>query len=332
MEAALELLNRLPGLPVLCVGDVMVDLYIYGQAHRISPEAPVPVVRVTRRFLAPGGAGNVVKNLGALGAAPRAVCLTGDDAWADELGRLFKASGLGEQVFIRDAARPTSVKTRIIAGIQQVVRFDEEDDRPLDGRRAEELLAAVRAALPEVRAVALSDYGKGCLTDEVLRAILDLARAAGRPVVVDPKGRDYGRYRGAALVTPNRQELAEAAGRPVAATAGELESAGREVMAACGLTALLVTRSEDGMMLLEEGAEPVFLPSQAREVFDVSGAGDTVVAVMAAALALDAPLAVGARLANLAAGVVVGKVGTAAAAPGEIRAWAEEGGPPGGCC
>ena len=325
MEATLELLNQFQGLPVLCVGDVMVDLYIHGQAHRISPEAPVPVVRVTRRLMVPGGAGNVVKNLGALGTAPRAVCLTGDDAWADELSRLFTAAGLTAPVLIRDAARPTSVKTRIIAGIQQVVRFDEEDDRPLAGGRAEKLLEAVKAALPEVRAVALSDYGKGCLTDELLRAILDLARAAGRPVVIDPKGRDYSRYRGAALVTPNRQELAEAAGRHLV-TAGELEMAGREVMAACGLSNLLITRSEDGMMLLEEGrSEPVLLPSQAREVFDVSGAGDTVVAVMAAALALNAPLALGARLANLAAGVVVGKVGTATASPGEIKAWAEEG-------
>jgi len=322
MEAALELLSRFRDLPVLCVGDVMVDLYVYGQARRISPEAPVPVVKVGRRLMAPGGVGNVVKNLGALGAAPRTVSLTGDDAWADELGRLFREAGLAEPVFIRDAARPTSVKTRIIAGIQQVVRFDEEDDRPLEGRRAEELLAAVRAALPEVRAVAISDYGKGCLADEVLRGVLDLARASGRPVVVDPKGRDYSRYRGATLVTPNRLELAEAANRELA-TAGELEKAGREVMAACGLDNLLVTRSEDGMMLLSaKETEPVLLPSQARAVFDVSGAGDTVVAVMAAALAVGAPLAVGARLANLAAGVVVGKVGTATAAPDEIRAWA----------
>jgi len=318
MDAALELLSRFQGLPVLCVGDVMVDIYIYGQAHRISPEAPVPVVKVNRRDLTPGGSGNVVKNLAALGAAPRAVCLTGDDAGAGELRRLFQISGLADPVFIRDPDRPTSLKTRIIAGIQQVVRFDEEDDRPLAGRPARELIAAVRAALPEIRSVILSDYGKGCLTDEVLRTILDLARAAGRPVVVDPKGQDYGRYRGADLVTPNRLELAEAAGRPVT-TAGELEKAGREVMATCGLANLLVTRSEDGLMLLEGPAEAVFLPSQAKAVFDVSGAGDTVAAVMAATLGLAAPLAVGAHLANLAAGVVVGKVGTATASPEEIR-------------
>ena len=320
MKTPLELLSLIQGQPVLCVGDIMLDLYIYGQAHRISPEAPVPVVRLTRRLLALGGAGNVVKNLGALKAAPRTVCLTGDDARVDDLMRLFKHAGLADPVFIRDPTRPTSVKTRIIAGIQQVVRFDEEDDRPLEGRLAEELLAAVRDILPEVRAVALSDYGKGCLTDSFLGAILDLAQNAGCPVVVDPKGRDYRRYRGATLVTPNRVELAEAVGRPVGTTE-ELESAGRELMTVCGLANLLVTLSEDGMMLLSSSQpEPVFLPSQAREVFDVSGAGDTVAAVMAAALAAGAPLDLGARLANLAAGVVVGKVGTATPTPEEIAA------------
>ena len=325
MEAALELLSLFKGLPVLCVGDVMVDLYVYGQAHRISPEAPVPVVKVTRRLLAPGGAGNVAKNLGALGAAPRLISLTGNDAGADELARQFKNAGQAAPIFIRDPNRPTSIKTRIIAGIQQVVRVDEEDERPLAAPQADELLAAVRSALGEVRAVVLSDYGKGCLTDELLRAIMDLAGSAGRPVVVDPKGRDYGRYRGADLLTPNRLELAEAAGRPIV-TAEELESAGREVMAACGLANLLITRSEDGIMLLSAGrAEPVFLPSQAREVFDVSGAGDTVAAVMAAAMGAGACLEVGARLANLAAGVVVGKVGTATATPGEIKDWAARG-------
>ena len=327
MEDALKLLRRFQGLPVLCVGDIMVDLYIYGQAHRISPEAPVPVVKATRRLLAPGGVGNVVKNLGALGAVPRAVCLSGDDAWADTLEGLFRSSGLPEPVFIRDPSRPTTCKTRLIAGIQQVARFDEEDDRPVDGPLAEDLFAAVRAALPEVRAVALSDYGKGCLSDGLLLDIIALARRAGRPVVADPKGLDYRRYRGADLVTPNRQELSEAAGRRLLTSARDLETAGREVMAHCGLDSLLITRSEDGMMLLAAGRpEPVILPSQARAVFDVSGAGDTVAAVMAAALGLAAPLAVGARLANLAAGVVVGKVGTAAASPEEIFAWvAEEG-------
>ncbi len=328
MESALELLSRLKGAPVLCVGDIMIDRYIYGQATRISPEAPVPVVRVGRRLMMPGGVGNVVKNLGSLGARPLTVAVTGADSNAGRLAELFALDGLPAPRFIADPGRPTSIKTRLIAGIQQVVRFDDEDDQPISGRVAEDFLRAVRELLPQCRAVALSDYGKGALPPEMLREVITLARSHERPVVVDPKGADYGRYRGAALATPNRAELSEAAGRRLA-TVDELTGAGREVMARSGLENLLVTRSEDGVMLLSgerPDEPPVLLPSQARAVFDVSGAGDTVVAVMAAALGLSASLTVGAKLANLAAGVVVGKVGTATATPEEIRAWAEEGG------
>ncbi len=323
MNQALELLGRIEGVPVLCVGDIMVDRYIYGQATRISPEAPVPVVRVKKHLLMPGGVGNVVKNLGALTASPVAVSVTGRDRDAELLIKLFRESSLPEPSFITDPERPTSVKTRIIAGIQQVVRFDEEDERPLDSLVTEKLLGAVWAEMPKAGSVVLSDYGKGVLSDNVLREIISLARSAGKPVVVDPKGSDYGRYRGATLVTPNRAELAEASGRKLE-TAKDLEKAGRQVMVESGLDNLLITRSEDGMMLLyghKPEQPPVLLPSQAREVFDVSGAGDTVVAVIAAALALGAPLEVGARLANLAAGVVVGKVGTATATPREIVDW-----------
>jgi len=324
MEAALDLLAHLKGVTVLCAGDIMLDRYIYGQATRISPEAPVPVVRVKKRMVMPGGVGNVVKNLGALTCRPLTVSLTGADRNSGVLAELFADEHLPAPNFIADPGRPTSVKTRIIAGIQQVVRFDDEAEQPANGEVAGRFIAAIRAALPECGAVALSDYGKGALSDEVLKAAIEAARAAGRPVVVDPKGADYGRYRGATLVTPNRAELAEAAGRKLE-TAQDMEKAGREVMDRCGLENLLITRSEDGMMLLK-GAEPdrppVLLPSQARAVFDVSGAGDTVVAVMTAALAVGAPLAVGAQLANLAAGVVVGKVGTATASPEEIIHWA----------
>lgn len=303
----------------------MVDRYIYGQATRISPEAPVPVVKVKKRMVMLGGVGNVVKNLGTLGACPLTVGLTGDDRHSALLTELYQEYQLPQPRLVIDPNRPTSVKTRIIAGIQQVVRFDDEDDWPAEGEIAEELVAAVKGELPKAGALALSDYGKGALSLQVIQEVISLAREAGKPVVVDPKGADYSRYRGATLVTPNRAELSEAAGRKLE-SAGQLEEAGRQVMAACGLENLLITRSEDGMMLLkgdEPEAEPVLLPSQAREVFDVSGAGDTVVSVMAAALALGAPLALGARLANLAAGVVVGKVGTASATAEEIRLWAE---------
>ena len=321
---ALELLRRIEGVGVLCVGDIMVDRYIYGQATRISPEAPVPVVRVKKRLIMPGGVGNVVKNLGALKTTPLSVSITGDDHRAEQLKGLFREAWLPEPCFITDPGRPTSVKTRLVAGIQQVVRYDEEEDGPIEGPVAEAFIEAVRQTLPRVGAVALSDYGKGALPAPVIKEIISLARAAGRPVVVDPKGADYQRYQGVNLVTPNRAELSEAAGRKVETTP-ELEAAGREVMTRCGLENILVTLSEDGMMLLtSDKPRPVLLPSQARAVFDVSGAGDTVVAVMTAALAVGAPLVVGARLANLAAGVVVGKVGTATASPWEIAEWAAE--------
>lgn len=326
MEKALELLDQIKKASVLCVGDIMVDRYIYGQATRISPEAPVPVVKVKKRLVMLGGVGNVVKNLGTLGASPLTVALTGGDRNSALLGELYRDSKLPQPQFVIDPQRPTSVKTRIIAGIQQVVRFDEEDEKPVEGKTAEELLEAVRNELPKVGSVALSDYGKGALSTEVISEIISLARETGKPVVVDPKGSDYSRYRGATLVTPNRAELSEAVSCKLDNSAKKLEQAGRQVMNDCGLENLLITRSEDGMMLLsasEPAAEPVLLPSQAREVFDVSGAGDTVVSVMAAGMALGAPLALTARLANLAAGVVVGKVGTAAATAEEIKAWAE---------
>lgn len=326
MDKALELLDRIKNVAVLCVGDIMVDRYIYGQATRISPEAPVPVVKVRKHLVMLGGVGNVVKNLGTLGASPLTVSLTGGDRDSELLLELYRGSKLPRPNFIVDPQRPTSVKTRIIAGIQQVVRFDEEDEKPAEGAQAEELIEAVKKELPRAGSVALSDYGKGALSSQVLKEIIALARLAGKPVVIDPKGSDYSRYRGASLVTPNRAELSEAAGRKLE-NADDLKEAGRRLMADCGLENLLITRSEDGMMLLpspDPSVEPILLPSQAREVFDVSGAGDTVVSVMAAGLALGAPLALTARLANLAAGVVVGKVGTASAAPDEIRAWAEE--------
>ena len=324
MTEALKLLKQIEGVGVLCVGDIMLDRYIYGQATRISPEAPVPVVRVKKRLMMPGGVGNVVKNLGSLKANPLAVSVTGADQKAECLAGLFREAGLPEPCFIADPGRPTSVKTRLVAGIQQVVRYDEEENHPIEGPVAESFLKAVTLALPQVGAVALSDYGKGVLSVQIIEEIISRARSAGRPVVVDPKGADYRRYAGAALVTPNRAELSEAAGRKVE-DASELEAAGRKVMNDCGLENLLITRSEDGMMLLPgSDPRPVLLPSQARAVFDVSGAGDTVVAVMAAALAVGAPLAVGAGLANLAAGVVVGKVGTATATPEEVEAWALE--------
>jgi D-beta-D-heptose 7-phosphate kinase/D-beta-D-heptose 1-phosphate adenosyltransferase len=325
MEARiLELLNGLTGLSVLAVGDIMLDRYIYGDATRISPEAPVPVVQVRKTMATPGGVGNVWRNLADLGLVPRLVSVSGDDQESLLLERELTRPNLPPPRILRDPARPTSVKTRLIAGIQQVVRFDAEMPLPLGKDMAERFLAAIQAELPAVAAVAVSDYGKGTLMGQVALRIIDLAHAAGKVVVIDPKGQDYSRYRGADLVKPNRRELAEATGQVV----DDLESAqkaARILMQEHGIANVLVTLSDKGMLLLTAAPAggalppPLVLPSRARAVFDVTGAGDTVLSVMAAGLARGASLELSARLAMLAAGVVVGKVGTATACPEEIR-------------
>ncbi|MDR1109691.1 MAG: PfkB family carbohydrate kinase [Deltaproteobacteria bacterium] len=318
----LETLAKIASARVLCLGDLMLDRYIYGQASRLSPEAPVPVVAVRRKTLMPGGLGNVAMNLHSLGARALAVGLVGSDQWAPVLSGLMSvALDPGSPPLIEEPSRPTTVKTRVIAGIQQVVRFDEESDSPLPEETALRYREAVEALLPLCGAVAASDYGKGVLSPPFLSWLMERAGRLGLPVVVDPKGADYGRYRGATLVTPNRQELALATGEDLGRADGEgLASAGRRLMEARGLKNLLITRSEDGMTLLATGGATMHFPARAREVFDVSGAGDTVVAALAAALAAGLGLAAGAELATLAAAVVVGKVGTATATPAEIRA------------
>lgn len=321
MKPVLELLDRLSNTAILCIGDIMVDNFIYGDAVRLSPEAPIPVVRVKKKISMPGGMGNVVRNLGEAGVLPLAVGVVGNDGNAHTLSDLFMRAGWLPPIMIIDEERPTIVKNRIVAGGQQIVRFDEEEEQALSQELEEKLIEAVRRHIGGVKAVALSDYGKGVISRRVAGEVIAMARGKGLPVVVDPKGADYSKYSGATLVTPNRKELGEAAGREVT-TEDEIIKAGAEIIGREGIENLLVTRSEDGMLLLthrEEGVESSSFPALAREVSDVSGAGDTVVAMMTAALGAEGGLVLGAKLATLAAGVVVGKRGTAVATPKEIR-------------
>jgi D-beta-D-heptose 7-phosphate kinase/D-beta-D-heptose 1-phosphate adenosyltransferase len=314
----LPVLSRLAGVRVLCVGDIMLDRYVYGQVSRISPEAPIPVFATDYERLVLGGAGNVARNIVALGGVCDLVTLTGRDATAAQIREL--AGHEHERLrlhSITDPSRRTPLKIRHIAGGQQLLRADEETTTPPDATITARLIEQALALLPDAGAVILSDYGKGALATAVCRALIPAARTHNIPLFVDPKGDDYGLYAGAAIVTPNRKEL-EAAARLPAATDSEVARAGRRLIAAHGFDAVVATRSEKGMSVITE-ATAEHLPTEAIEVYDVSGAGDTVVATLALATAAGASLQDAARLANCAAGVVVGKRGTATASLAEIR-------------
>jgi len=312
------LVNQLKGARVLCVGDVMLDRFTYGEVTRISAEAPIPVCRVVNETIMLGGAGNVVRNLDALGAATEFVTVVGTDEAGRQVDDFLRTLSAVNSCLLTDATRQTTIKDRFIAGVQQLLRVDRESIDPVDGDIAAEVRARAEVALAGVGAVVVSDYGKGVLAADAIAYLTGKARQAGLPLIVDPKGNDYSRYAGAFLVTPNRHELAEATRMPVG-TDDEVIAAARYVAAGCDIENVLVTRSSDGMTLVtQDGVH--HLPPEAREVFDVSGAGDTVVATLAAALAIGAPLLDAARLANAAAGIVVGKVGTAVAYPDDIAA------------
>ena len=302
--------DRVAKARVLVVGDVMLDRYWFGDVERISPEAPVPVVRIARTEERPGGAANVARNIAALGAHASLLSATGMDEPADALARLLATDRVSTS-FLRDGALTTTVKLRVIGRQQQLLRIDFETAPP------NELLAsnldAFDRLLADANALVLSDYGKGGLAH--IATMIERARAAGTPVLVDPKGDDWDRYRGATVVTPNRSEFRQVAGR--ARDEADLARRAQALREQLGIGALLVTRSEEGMSLYSD-AGALTIPAQAREVFDVSGAGDTVIATLGALLAAGATLPDAMAIANEAAGVVVGKLGTAVAEPGEL--------------
>jgi D-beta-D-heptose 7-phosphate kinase/D-beta-D-heptose 1-phosphate adenosyltransferase len=315
-ELLTRLVDRLGGARVLCVGDVMLDHYVYGDVERVSPEAPIPVLAVERETRTLGGAGNVLRNLEALGASACFVSVVGDDPAGIEVKKLIPP-GVEAHVLV-ERERTTTVKTRYVAAHQQLLRADRETVRPLSQHLRDDLLRLVKDALNEHEVVIVSDYAKGVLAGEVANAIILASRAAKRTVVVDPKDRDWDRYAGASVLKPNRRELASATGMPVE-TEAEIVAAARHALERHGFDALLVSRSEDGVLLVAANGAVHSFATEAREVFDVSGAGDTMVATLAAALAAGATLPEAARLANVAAGIVVGKVGTAVVHGAELN-------------
>lgn len=312
-----EFVTAFTGKSVLILGDVMLDEFVWGDTFRISPEAPVPVVKVGRRTFAPGGAGNVAANVVSLGGEAMLGSVVGSDLPGDTLRQALSEKKVGTAGLFTDAGRPTTTKTRILARGQQVVRVDTEERAALPEALASEFAAWAEHAVGQVDACIVSDYSKGVLSDALMRRVITAARSAGVPVVVDPKGKAYARYRGATVVTPNVLETAVAAGLEVDGAEG-LRQAATLLQEALGDSALLVTRGGEGMTLFAAGSEPVHIPVTAREVYDVTGAGDTVVSTLALALAAGQPLADAAHLANYAAGLVVGKVGTATITQSEL--------------
>jgi rfaE bifunctional protein kinase chain/domain len=305
-----EIRKALAGARVLIAGDVMLDRYWFGDVERISPEAPVPIARIARSEERAGGAANVARNIAAIGGRATLLSVVGDDEAGASLERLMQEHGIATSLH-RDPSITTTVKIRVIARQQQLIRLDFEynPSHEILSAKLDEFIGA----LPEHDVVILSDYGKGGLAH--VTSMIEAARAAGKPVLVDPKGDNYERYRGATLLTPNRSELRQVVGSWK--DEAELEAKAEQLRVSLDLTALLVTRSEEGMSLFEAGAV-THEPTLAREVYDVSGAGDTVIATLAAMMAAGLPMAEAVHWSNLAAGIVVGKLGTAVATADEL--------------
>jgi len=310
-------IEEFPQRRLLVVGDLMLDEYLWGEAERVSPEAPVQVVEVRDRSHTLGGAGNVAKNIAALGAQVELVALTGDDPAAELLQRELERMGIGRAGVLEDPARTTTRKTRVMARAQQVLRLDWEQRTEIPSEIERRLLNCIAERLPWAEAVVVSDYAKGVVTTGLMGKLASLCRRAGRPLLVDPKGRDFVKYRGASVITPNAREAREASGL------SELEKAARRFLSRLELEAVLITRGREGVSgLSSEGVWHI--PARAREVYDVTGAGDTFIATLGLARASNLSWPKAAAMANLAAGLVVGKLGAAAVSPGELIAALQE--------
>jgi len=323
MSAKLKgIVDALAGRRLAVVGDSMVDRFLWGRVDRISPEAPVPVVRIERETAKLGGAANVAANIRALGAEVVLFGVCGEDEAARRLRDLLADHGIDAGGLVAAADRPTTIKTRVLAHNQQVVRTDREDDRPVEARVLEELADRL-ARDGSFDGFVLSDYGKGVLTDSALAAFIGDAGSRGVPVVVDPKRGDYSQYRGVTSLTPNQKEAEQACATVIESDAG-LRAAGRTLLDRTAAEAVLVTRGEHGMALFEKGGDEHHLATEATTVYDVTGAGDTVIAVYTAALAAGAAFADAARLANHAAGLAVRELGTATVTADQLRSALQE--------
>jgi len=316
-ETLTEAVQRFRNKRILVIGDVMLDRFVWGSVSRISPEAPVPVVEIRRETTCLGGAANVAANIRALGAVPVPVGIIGDDFEGRRLRHEFRVLGAPVAGLVVDRTRATSVKTRIVAHHQQVCRTDREDRSPIPPALHRRVVARFQKMLQSCAAVVVSDYAKGVISPTLLREILPMARASGKIVCVDPKLKDLGLYRPATVITPNTLEAERASGVTIS-TRQDLVRAGRRILRSLRVEYLLITRGEEGMALFQGASSVTHIPTVAREVFDVTGAGDTVISTLTLGLVAGLPILQAAVLANVAAGIVVGKLGTATVTPDEL--------------
>ncbi len=313
------LLRQFRRAKVLVVGDLMLDEFVWGKVNRISPEAPVPVVWVQSESVMPGGAANVANNIRALGGQVQMVGVVGSDRWGTLLLGELKKRAIGTSGIVRLATRPTTVKTRVIAHHQQVVRVDREHKGPVEPSVLSRLIGSVRQQMDRVDAIVIEDYGKGMITRELLATVIPLARSHRTLITVDPKQEHFDLYQQVTAITPNRTEAGEALGRELETRQDVLEG-GAELLRHLRSDAVLMTLGEDGMCLFENRGRRTWIPTVAQEVFDVAGAGDTVIATFTLALASGASMLEAAVLANHAAGIVVGKLGVTVTTPEELSA------------
>jgi rfaE bifunctional protein kinase chain/domain len=316
-RSSLITLDRFAGRKLLVLGDLMLDEFIWGEVRRISPEAPVPVVEVRRESQHLGGAGNVVSNLLALGAQATMIGVIGADAAGERLRAQAQERGADVTGLVVDSSRPTTLKTRIVAHSQQMLRFDREEKRSISAATEDSVLERFHSAVTSAQSIVISDYEKGALTPKLLRAVIEEARSLQIPVCLDPKLKNWSHYEGIDVITPNQLEAERASGIEITDEAS-LMAAARWIRDSLECRAVLITRGEHGMSLLDATGRLTHIPTVAREVYDVTGAGDTVIATLALALAAGAPIDEAAVIANQAAGIVVGKVGTATVSRAEL--------------
>ena len=323
LSAVLAKLGDNPAPRVAVIGDLILDRYLWGDVERISPEAPVPVLDLREETYVLGGAANVANNLARLGAHVDVMGVVGADLERDKLVALLGEAKIGTGGLIVDGARPTTCKTRVIGHNQQIVRVDREKRTPLAAEQVAKARDYLEGVLPQLGAIVISDYAKGMVTEPLLDAIRALVRGRSVPVIVDPKNANFGVYRDFTVMTPNQGEAAQGAGFKIKDDLTLVE-AGYKLRTALNMEAVLITRGPQGMSLFQKGKEVLHFPAQVRNVYDVTGAGDTVTSVMALALAVGLPISEASLLANYAAGIVVGKFGTATVQLDELRALAEQ--------